>query len=71
MRKVVRETSLRYHVEGTDEVTREYRDWFFLGSSPYLDLPAASRSETAEKIARKYEGKYRRVRIVDTQAEEN
>lgn len=72
MRKVVSETSLRYHVEGTDDIYAEYqREWSFLGSSNYLSLPASSRSETAEKIARKYEGEYRRVRIVDTQAEEN
>lgn len=34
------------------------------------DFYASSRSETAEKIARRWEAEYRRVRIVDTEAEE-
>lgn len=71
MRKVVSEKSLRYHVEGTDYLHPEDDDWHFLRASNSLSLPASSRSETAEKIARKYEGEYRTVRIVDTQAEEN
>lgn len=71
MRKVVSETSLRYHVEGTDDIHADYREWAFLGASSYLSLPASTRTESAEKIARRYEGTYRRVRIVDTQAEED
>lgn len=70
MRKVVSETSLRYHVEATDDVN-ESPEWVFLGSASYLSLPASSRSETAEKIARRWEGEYRSVRIVDTKAEES
>lgn len=71
MRKVVSETSLRYHVEGTDYPDPEEDNWYFISASDYLDLPASTRTETAEKIAKKWRTNYRRVRIVDTQAEED
>lgn len=70
MRKVVRETSLRYHVEGTDYVYPEDDDWHFLKASNILELPG-SKTETAKVIQDQYMSTYRKVRIVDTWAEEN
>lgn len=70
MRKVVSETSLRYHVEGTDYVYPEDDDWHFLKASNILELPG-SKTETAKDIRDQYTSTYRKVRIVDTWAEEN
>lgn len=66
MRKVIKETSLRYHVEGTDSHRPGEDDWSFLGAAAILQ---SGKAETADQILREYEGRYRRVRIVDTQAE--
>lgn len=68
MRKVIEETSLRYHVEGTDSLHPEEDDWHFLGAAALLNSPSV-KLETASKIAARYTGQYRTVRIVDTRAE--
>lgn len=67
MRVVVEETSLRYHVEGTDALNPEEDDWVFLGAAALLNLPGA-KQETASEIAARYKGHHRTVRIVDTRA---
>lgn len=66
VRKVIKETSLRFHVEGTDSRHPEEDDWSFLGAAALLQ---SGKAETADQILREYEGRYRRVRIVDTRAE--
>lgn len=70
MRKVISDTSPRYHVEGTDIHNPEEDDWYFLGAARAL-RSVSSMTTSAETIANKYAHQYRRVRIVDTRAEED